>query len=355
MKSRQHLRDFERVNYVHDDRIIDCSLGVNPFGAPPRIMAENLNGIDILNYPDADGKNLRKAIAKFWQDSANITLKNIALGCGSICVLEKINKAFIDFGDAAYGYAPQFVDYKTDLQSIGGVYTYMALSADNNWEFSTDEFINGIDKSKKLVYIDNPNNPTGQIISINDIMKIARAAQKNDTGLIVDEAYGEFMAKGNSAISLIDEFDNIAVVRTFSKGFSLPGLRIGYVVSSKEFIDCYNKVNLPFMVNSMGLRLAELALDEYDYVKYTVKRVYEVKSKILSEVSAFKVAKTDAHVPIMLLKGNDGVNMYNEFKKYNVIVTSCDCFDALDSSFARLRVPGNCLEVLINAIRKLQA
>src|SRR5699024_4459156 len=115
----------------------------------------------------------------------------------------------------------------------GGIYCDAPLSAENKYLFESFSIIFKLQQADyKLLYLDNPNNPTGQIIPIEEIEFIVKKAAENSTCVIVDEAYGDYMDQQSSAISLVHKYENLFVVRTFSKAYGLAGMRIGYVVAS---------------------------------------------------------------------------------------------------------------------------
>ena len=130
--------------------------------------------------------------------------------------LEKINKFVIREGSKVLGYALQFSEYITEVRVMGGFYEYMSLKKEEDFEFNYDEFIEKINDSYTLVYIDNPNNPTGQVISLDVIEEVTKKALEEEVIVVVDEAYGDFMDIKNSAVNL--EYPNLIVVRSFSKG-----------------------------------------------------------------------------------------------------------------------------------------
>jgi len=130
--------------------------------------------------------------------------------------LEKINKFVIREGSKVLGYALQFSEYITEVRVMGGFYEYMSLKKEEDFEFNYEEFIEKINDSYTLVYIDNPNNPTGQVISLDVIEEVTKKALEEEVIVVVDEAYGDFMDIKNSAVNL--EYPNLIVVRSFSNG-----------------------------------------------------------------------------------------------------------------------------------------
>ena len=256
-KFRKSLFEFEKKSYVKEStpkNLLDCSLGTNPFGFPEEILREiELESFDLSNYPSPYNDLLRESLVEYWEDA--FSKDEVFISSGSIGCLEKINKFAISEGSRVLGYVPQFQEYITEVKLMGGIYEYVALKEEKDFEFIPEELMEKITEEHVLAYIDNPNNPTGQVIPLDIIEEIVRKAASKDVIVLVDEAYGDFMDKENSAINL--DYRNLIVVRSFSKGFGLANLRIGYVViKGEELRELYSKVNLPFQVSTLAERIA---------------------------------------------------------------------------------------------------
>lgn len=362
---REHLVDFMRFSYVRHDRcsetsnsrnFIDCALGTNPYGYPQIIdEAVNLLGnIPIDKYPDPLYKELKRKIADYWREVAHIKEPNIKVGNGSIGILEKLNKVFVDKGSRVLGYCPQFPDFMTDVECNGGTYQYIALKPRNNFKFDCDEMVSAMNRDHRLVYIDNPNNPTGQVIPISIVEHIVKQAEKMGICVVVDEAYGDFMDKENSAICLINKYNNLVVLRSFSKGFGLAGIRVGYMVTGELIANYYSKVDSPFTVTAYGKYLAKLALEDREFAGYCRKRIKDAKQKIIKCCTKMRVLETDPEVPIMTLVHPDkDVDLYEEFAKYGVLTESGEDFMGLGKNYVRFRIPLE-MDRVIDIINKIE-
>ncbi|WP_432405521.1 pyridoxal phosphate-dependent aminotransferase [Wukongibacter sp. M2B1] len=361
---RQHLLDFQRMSYIKEDEenvhvekdVLDCSHGINPFGYSKLINAEKklFKTNKINSYPQYPYTKIRKKISEYWADVTDISINNIRLGNGSMVILNTINRIFIDKGSRVLGYCPQFTDYITDVRSYGGVYEYVGLKQQNNYKFDSNDLMNRMTKDHRVIYIDNPNNPTGQIIPISELSKIIEKAEKMNICVIVDEAYGDFMNKKNSAINLVNRSSNLFVVRTFSKGFGLAGLRVGYMVCSERLLGYYQKVDMPFSVNIFGYEIAQIALDDKNFIEESICKIKNRKSRFINSCSKIEVLETNLEVPIMVLKHPNGEVDLNEiFLKHKVITESGKDFIGLGKNFVRLRIPVEA-EELINVVKNIE-
>ncbi|KDR96704.1 histidinol-phosphate aminotransferase [Peptoclostridium litorale DSM 5388] len=345
---KEHIKDIEKKSYIKEDLevdtmddIIDCSHGINPFGFSKRIRwEEELSESFINSYPQYPYSVLKKRICSYWKKHASINDHNVIIGHGSISILDKISGLIIDKGATVLGYCPQFTDYMNCVAIHNGKYEYVPLRKESKLKFDLEEFKSKISTKYKVLYIDNPNNPTGQVIEISKINEIVKAAKKNDIWVIVDEAYGDFMKKENSAIKLVEDNENLIVVRTFSKGFGLAGLRIGYAICSRQFSQFYKKVSMPFDINSFGHYAAVTALSDESFLKDSISNIKKSKSVIMDSLSKISVMQTDMGVPIMTLEYPDSsVDFKKLLIKNGVLAEAGSDFVNLGKNYVRLRIP----------------
>lgn len=353
-KFKNILKDFEPESYVKEvdededslinqADLIDCSLGVNPFGHSDSIdtsVENNFKDFDVSSYPEFPYLELKEEIIKYWKDYCSLDENNIRFGTGSMGVLLAINRMFIEKFSKVLGVGPTFTLYASDVKLCEGIFNPVLLRTKENYKFNVDRFISHINPEYTLIYIDNPNNPTGQIIPIEEIKQIVKKARDNNICVIIDEAYGDFCDNSNSAINIINEFDNLMVVRTFSKGFGLAGLRVGYVVSSKYLSDIYAKVNVPFTLNSVAYYSAIRALNDKKFILDSRDKIKEIKEEAINTFKTIKVLETNNEVPIMTLQvPNENINLFEIFKINGVLTESGEDFTGLGKNFIRMRVP----------------
>ena len=198
-----------------------------------------------------------------------------------------------------------------------------------------------LNENHKLVYIDNPNNPTGQIIPLADIEMILEAAKKLGVAVIVDEAYGEYMPKENSAVSLFKKYDNLIIPKTFSKGFGLAGMRAGYILMPESLHPYMTNITNPYCMSELSRSVAAKTIRNEAFLEGLLAETARLKRMILDypwkNISAAETADT---VSIsLLIHKNPEVDMAAEFAKFRIWVYSgCD-FDTLTKNTCRFRVP----------------
>jgi len=358
-KTRKHLSKIEHESYANVPEEfgpgwIDCSLGINPFGFPEGV-GEALGSFDpdiVNNYPHGDAK-LKKAIIDYWSGNALLCEGQIELACGSMDAITKINKMFIDKGTPVLGHSPQFPDFGMDVEGMGGIYETVDMSASKG-KFDGVRFEDGIEKRHAFCYIDNPNNPTGQIIPLQVISRIAKKAAGIGVCVVVDEAYGDFMEKENSAVNLLDGMDNIMVLKSLSKGFGMAGMRIGYALGPVELMDVYRKISIPFCVTGIGTLLAVEALKDKDFLAESREKIAQAKKRIIESIETIGTLETSLSVPIMTLTHPDeGVDLYRELLKVKVLSVSGENFEGLGKNSVRFRI-GKDADVLLDRLRLVE-
>jgi len=356
MKIRSALEKLSRKDYkeesspVHEN-ILDCNLGVNSFGTSDKVLecAKQFNWSDLNLPPDNSYKQLKKEIMRFWSDYADIKLENIKIANGSSVVLSRINKIFIESGVRVLGYIPQFTEFMMEVAVLGGYYEGIPLTPEENLKFNPDILLRAMKKDHFLVYIDNPNNPTGQLINICDIEIVVKEASKKDITIIVDEAYGDYVMEKYSAINLINKYKNLIVTRTFTKGYGIGFTRVGYAILSTELSGCYSKIELPFPVSSFGAELAREALSDHEFVVNLRNKVRAVKGTLINELMklGYTISETHKSCPIFIINHKDNHTDFKELLQGKGIITKPGTdFEGLDKNYVRINTPASAIDFL---------
>jgi len=243
-------------------------------------MSEWLDEKDnITRYPDTDAHELRHKIAEHY----SILKDNVLCGVGSDQVIECIIKVFIEPGDKVIVPTPSFSMYK--LSAIINHGQIIEVPLDTEFEYDLDLFINTIIKEQpKLVFLCTPNNPTGCVLNKADILKVVKSA---DCPVVVDEAYAEFT--GISVIDEINNYDNLIVVRTFSKTYGLAGLRTGYGLACKEMIDTIYVTKPPYNLSSFSQKASLFVLEHHDFYMKQVEELNNQRVLLVKELEQLSI------------------------------------------------------------------
>jgi histidinol-phosphate aminotransferase len=280
-------------------RVIKLASNENPLGPSPRALeAIRKNLKDLGRYPDSSGTQLREALAKHLK----FPVSQIALGNGSNELIDLLICACCIPGDAIVTSAAAFVAYKICAQ-VHGVRTLEAPLR-NDLTFDLDAMLTHIrnDSRVRLVFIANPNNPTGTYVADGELRAFLKEVEKVRGGgvlVVLDSAYWEYVTARDlsDASDLVREFSNVISLRTFSKIYGLAGIRVGYWIAPDELTATLNKIREPFNLNSLGLAAAEAALQD----KVFVRAARKVNSDGMKEWEKFFKANA---IPYWKSQGN---------------------------------------------------
>lgn len=237
--------------------IIKLASNENPAGTSPLALAAMRRALDdVASYPDGNGFELKSALARRY----GVKLDNIVLGNGSNDVLELAARAFLRPGASAIYSRHAFAVYPLAVQAAGasGIVT-PAKSFGHDLEM----MLRAIRDNTRIVFIANPNNPTGTFITGEQVHAFLGRAPK-DVLIVLDEAYTEYLPDElrYDSIGWLAAFPNLVVTRTFSKAYGLAGLRVGYALCHPDVADLLNRVRQPFNVGSLALAAATAALED---------------------------------------------------------------------------------------------
>jgi len=288
----------------------------NPLGPSSRAMNAVKKAVEGLNrYPDGSGFFLSQALAK----KLDVDINQVILGNGSNELIELAVRTFVQQGDEVVSADPSFVVYKMITQAAGGTNVIVPCK---NMTHDLDAMAAAITARTKLVFICNPNNPTG---TMNTKAEVDRFMAKVPDHVLVcmDEAYFEYVTRADypDSIDYLREDKNVLSLRTFSKIYGLAGLRIGYGVTKPQIAENMNKVRQPFNTNSLAQIGALAALSDRKHVERSVTLNNEGKQLIYREFErlAIKYIPTETNF-IMFETAGDGRELYDRLLRKGVII-----------------------------------
>ena len=261
------IRDLERVPQPENrGAYIRLDQNENPDGIPQWLFDEVHKKItpEFLSiYPEET--KLTQKYANFF----GLKLENVTLTCGSVVGMGYIIKVFGEPNKNLLSVSPSFGMYGVYAESIG--MKVVSLPYEKDHTFKVETILDAIDDSTGIVALVNPNMPMGNVYSEAEIISVIEKAQKHNALVIIDEAYYYFYNK--TSLNLVKKYDNVVLLRTFSKMLSIPALRLGVIIGSKEIIRCINNYKPHYTVNSIALLFGEAIIDNHD------KLVTELTSK----------------------------------------------------------------------------
>ncbi len=255
------ISELAREMGLVETEIVKLASNENPLGISPKAQMAIEDAIaDISRYPDGNSFALRDAVSKKF----NVKSNQIVFGNGSNDILELAARTFLNAGCEAIYSQHAFAVYPLVTQAVGA--TGVVVPA-KNYAHDLDGFLKAITPNTKLIFIANPNNPTGTLLE-KDALKAFIYSVPKHVLIVLDEAYDEYLSAEDKseAISWLAEFDNLIISRTFSKAYGLAGLRIGFGLMHAEVADMLNRVRQPFNVNSIAQVAAVASLADDDFV-----------------------------------------------------------------------------------------
>ncbi len=257
--------------------IIKLASNENPLGVSPKAQSAIRAALDGLAlYPDGNGFELKQALSRH----LNVGMEQLVLGNGSNDVLELAARAFLAPLQSAVYDQYAFAVYPLVVQAMGcrGI-----VVPSKDYGHDLDAMLAAVQPDTRIVFVANPNNPTGTWVSGNRLERFI-AALPGHVLMVLDEAYNEYLQPAHrmDSVSWLKKYPNLLITRTFSKIYGLAGLRVGYAVGSAGVADLLNRVRQPFNVNNLSLAAATAALDDHDFVR----RSYELNLAGMEQITA---------------------------------------------------------------------
>ncbi len=254
-------------------RCIKLDANENPFGYSPAVK-DKFKLMDFNRYPDGGATILREFLA----NGIDTKPENIFVSPGSNHIIEYAVRAFLKPGNNAIMADKTFSLYKSATLRGRGEPVVKPLKTGN---FNLNTTAKAINDKTDIIFICNPNNPTGTVLERDEFVEFIKSVPKNVL-VLVDEAYMEFCEKYATVIDIVDDFPNLVVMRTFSKIYGLAGLRIGYAVSNPRIVDVLYRTMTPFAVSMPALEAAYATLKDTEFVEETYKNNFIERKRMIT-------------------------------------------------------------------------
>ena len=316
-QGKPHLRKVYRTPFQGKSRrnLLRLDMNENPDGLPDKFLREALGFIDAKSlsmYPEYT--SLIDKIA----EHNNVKSENICISNGSDGAIKYVFDAYISFSDQVLLTDPTFAMYPVYCEMSDAMLISIPYHA--NLSFPLNRFLAGICENTRLAVLVNPNNPTGVAICRADFLKILNKCFVHDVLLIVDEAY--FYYYNETFIQDIKTYNNLIVLRSFSKVCALAGARIGYAAASPEIIHNLNKVKPTYDVNGFAVLLAERILDAPQLIEAEIKYAREGKKFLVNQLQQNSVEYVEGNANFVLIKCPGSVEtLVAELRKRDILVS----------------------------------
>ncbi len=298
----------------------------NPLGPSPLAIQAIIDNVHTLHrYPDGSGYYLKSELSRRY----GMPVDQIILGNGSNELIQLTIQTFLSCGEHVVQAFPTFLVYEKMVKGAGGRITSVPLL---HFRIDLEEILKAITPKTKIIFINNPNNPTGSALSKEEMLSFLRQIPA-ETIVVLDEAYIEFVSDQGVAEGpdLLSKFPYLFVLRTFSKLYGLAGLRIGYGFGSAEIIDYMNRVRQPFNVNALAQVAAIAALQDSAFVSRTLEVVKEGLRYLHKALNEMNLEYVPTHTNFFLIKvALGGRKTYELMLKEGVIVRPMDSYGLPD-------------------------
>lgn len=295
------------------DDIIKLASNENPLGPSPKALSAMRDALECAHlYPDGGGYYLADALSK----KLGIPRDHLILGNGSNEVIEFLGHAFLREGDEIITSEHAFVVYKL-VAAVFGVKAIETASPD--YHHHLDEILNAITSRTRLIFIANPNNPTGTLLSQAQIDSFMSRLPESVIA-VFDEAYFEYVDNPPDTLRFVRDGRNVVVLRTFSKIAGLAGLRIGYGVARPELIEILQKTRQPFNTSSIAQAAACAALTDDEHISATKRLTSEGRNYLQREFTEMKLSFVPSTANFVLVNVRDGRAVFKGLLKRKIIV-----------------------------------
>jgi histidinol-phosphate aminotransferase len=287
----------------------------NPLGASPRVLeALRQAALSVHRYPDGSAFRLRKALAdKFARPESTILLGN-----GSNELLVLLAQAVLEPGQEVVFATPSFVVYSLAAQLFGASARAIPLKDDRH---DLQAFSRAITDKTRLVFVCNPNNPTGTAVPRLAVEALLRACPP-EVLVVLDEAYYEYVQLKTyfESLDLLDRHPNLVILRTFSKAYGLAGLRVGYGFAHPDLAEALQRIRQPFNVNSLALAGAEAALQDQDHVRRVLELNARMRARLTEGLEALGKEVAPSQANFVYFRTGGAAGLYERLLKNGVIV-----------------------------------
>lgn len=328
-----HGGDLTSYEKFYDGQLIDFSSNINPLGMPKgldKVLTDNFKTLE--SYPDIKYRELKKSVA----DYLNCNYENIVVGNGAVEIIDN----FTILANRVLILTPSFSEYEQRAL----VHGKEVIRIPYNDDFSIDmKAIGNIIEKDDLLILGNPNNPTGLRIDKIELIIIHNIVQKSQAKLLLDEAFYEFCPMDYDSIELFKStnYENLAIIRAATKFFSLPGIRLGYGCTSLNILKEFEKVQLPWSINSLADAAGRYIFKDKEYIEKSKKYIDNERKYLTNELSKIKGIELyptyTNYILIKLSKWNEEY-IFNFFLKRGIVIRKCSSFKELNNNHIRIAI-----------------
>lgn len=321
------------------EQVLDFSASINPLGMPQEVRRAVMSALDqVVHYPDSEAFELREELARFH----GLSPEQIVVGNGStefIGLLPSLLPAAVH--KRALIIAPAFSEYARALGLAGWNCDNYLLSPDDGFALHPEKISSRLLDGYSLLVLANPANPTGRLYSREEIRLIVDAAERHGVMTLLDEAFIDF-CPGGSSLSLVNSSERIVILRSMTKFYAIPGLRLGYAVAGEKLAPMIAYRREPWSVNTLAQAAGRAALHAEEYRSETIRFIGEAKellSAALEKIPALQLFPGGANYLLCRVRtAVTGTELAERLEKHLLLIRSCGEFPGLGENYFRVAV-----------------
>ena len=310
--------EMERLGLAAEE-VIDFSVCSNPFGPPPSIN-NRLVKAAIDKYPDTEATELRLALSQ----KLGISPQNILVGNGSTELIRLAATVYFSPGDRVIIIKPDFGEYEVASRLCGATIIHLPMKPQEGFRLPLDKLVKLIQKHKpKGLFLSNPNNPTGNYLSRKEMETILDAS--SECLVIVDEAYSSFVENAWPSQDLLER-DNLLILRSMTKDYTLAGLRLGYATANPEIIANLRLARPPWNVNAIALKAGVLALRDAEFLDISLKKLRRERDSLMAKIERLGIQTVPTWANYFLVKVGNARLFREKLLEHKILVRDCTSF-----------------------------
>jgi L-threonine-O-3-phosphate decarboxylase len=297
---------------THAEDWIDFSSNVNPYGPSPRVW-DALRNVPIGRHPDPRATPLRDALA----ERQGVDARQLIVGNGSIELIYHLAVAYLRTRDRVLIVAPTFGEYAAAATMMGARIVEYRTRPENDFAMDVDALVAQARAVRpRMLFVCNPNNPTGTYLARDDIEKILRAC--DSTLVVLDEAFVRFVANAWDARTL--RYDNLLILRSLTKDYALTGLRVGYAVAAAAIIESLEKVQPPWSVNAFAQVATLAALDDEQHLRDSLAALARAKIALVDDLTRLGLRVVPSTTHFFLAQVESAAELARQLRARKIVV-----------------------------------
>lgn len=312
---------------------IDFSANINPLGLPRGVKMALMESIDkVIHYPDVGCDRLREKLALTY----GIEKDYFFCGNGAADIIFAITIALKPRKTIIM--TPTFAEYEQALKAIGSRILYYQLKEEQGFQLS-EEILKFLTSDIDMIFVCNPNNPTGEVIPKDLLLKMIEKCHENNIVIVVDECFNSFLenSKDISVIEEVNNYNNLIVINAFTKLYAMPGIRLGFgVISNRRIHEFIDRSTQPWNVSVLAQEAGIAALEQAEYVTKSMELIVEERRYLIRELEKLDCSIYGSKANYVFFKSGNG--LLKKCLDHNILIRDCSNFRGLEEGYYRIAV-----------------